>query len=312
MKKILLGVFALLFLTFAACKKDAFTDADTQATELTSDLTDDGYTYIDDANSFDEEKEAVELDTRATQPFSITSITASDTALAADLDGCTTHKFLGLARAKAATFTIAGVGFGATKGSSVLQAFWTKDTANKFTVTVSSWSATSIAFTVGGVADTMKNFSMKVRLTNPLVGKDSTAASPTKFVSKTKSKTVKCIGTDASGNSNTYGSSPWELDKQRAKLSKTVSATYTTADIDTTVAGTHYVPVAGDILEKTAGKKGIVISVTAGTNGFQKILVWQRNSLCTGALKTSTWSYKLSFTPKTDETSSTTWTKFAH
>ena len=77
----------------------------------------------------------------------------------------------------------------------------------------------------------------------------------------------------------------------------------------------YWIPVdaeKGDILERAGGKQGVIISVTDGTSGFKKVVIWQRNAVCTGALKKGTWAYKLKFTPKTDETSSTTWTKFAH
>ena len=305
MKKIILGVFAFSLITFVACKKD-IASPDAQATEqFTSDLTDDDYTYIDDSNSFDDEKEAVELETRATDPFSITSISASDTIVAADMDGCTTHKFKGLIKAKTATFTITGVGFGAAKGNSTIVAYSSKDTATKYTVTTGTWSATSVGFTLSGIPDTLKNFSMKVSFTNPAVRKDSTAASPAKFVSKTKNKTVKCIGINA--NSKIYGTSDWYLQKQL-----NTATIPTTAAIDTTTTGTHYVPVKGDILEKSGGKKGVILSITDGTGGFKKILIGQQNSLCTSIIKTGTWSYKLKFTPKSDEAAATTWTKFAH
>ena len=300
-----LKLFLFLFISVCSisvvvtsCKKEV--SSDVTASEANN-VDADGYTYEDDSNSFDNESEAVGLETRATDPFSITSLTSGANADIYQFDGCATHKFVGLARAQQATFTLKGKGFGKTKGNSKIECFWTKEPTNIYGVGIPSWSDTTIIFNIsGGIKAGMKNFKMKVNLTN-----DS--------ISKTVSKTIDCIGFDNQGNN--YGSNKWELDKQRLLAGKepTESDNYDTAAIDTTTTGTHYVPEVGDILEKSGGKQAVVVAVAAAdSKGYRKIKVWQRNTLCTGALKKATWSYKLKFTPKSDEAAATTWTKFTH
>lgn len=300
MKKIILGVFALSLITFVACKKD-IASPDAQATEqFTSNLNDDDYTYIDDSNSFDDEKEPVELDTRATDPFSITSIEASTKVASSDMDGCTTHKFIDLGKANA-SFTISGVGFGTAKGSSTLVAYSSKDTSTKFTVGITSWSATSIVAAVSGVSDTAKNFTMKFTLTNPAVPKDSTASSPSKFVSKTKTKSVKVLGTNSAGNF--FGSSTYEL----KKLKGSIPSSYTT--IDSTGTG-NYTPAVGDVVQNSTGVRGYVSEIGSNdAKGRKPITIVQRNTGCKSALKIGKWNFLKAFIAKTD---GSTWTKFAH
>ena len=305
MKKIILGVFALLFTTFVACKKDAFTD--TQATEqFTSDLNDDS--VIDDSDSYIDEKEDVTLDERGADAFAITAATVGAVA---DYGTCTAFKYkdYNAVAEGSNTFTLTGT-FPATQGVCTVKAFVKPDSIS---TTITSWSATSITgtFTYPALVSPgiRKNGSVRFVVKAPLLhsvvsGKDTT-------VSKTKGYTAKTVGIL---NSEPYGSEKYELKAGRVAAGKTTTIP-TTAAIDTSSAGVpNYVPELGDILENATGDKCVVVKIEDKTS-YKKVYITKRKS-CDPAKASGSWAFKKLFTPKTTATSAfpvgATWTKFAH
>ncbi len=308
MKKNLLGFLALILISVVACKKDAFTEAETAQTEqLTSDFDSPIVEDYDNLDFLSEtESEPFELQERASLPLpKLDSVYSASGKYSAD--GCAENTLSkSFAIAANETVTIKGQNLGASQGTGTLTAaakYGTDSVA--IPLTVVSWTATQITATVGTIPDTLKasiKFSAKI----PYKKADTS----TVIVLKAKTKTLKALANRAYG---LFGSSAYEINKQRALAGNTAAFSAASTAIDS--ATNNYVPVRGDILARSDSKNAVVVAVGAADDkGVRAITIWQRNgaSPCTTSIKKGTWQFKRKFVAKSTEATSGTWTKFSH
>jgi hypothetical protein len=284
--KILAALFVTLCLV-VACNKDRHTDftAPEQAEQLA----------LDDDTQIEYDVFGGEDDELTERAASLSSVASAN--LVASSESCVNTKHVGfnvIPVGAATTWTITGSELGATKnitalkGSATANGFvkaivyqsspatsaYNKAKTDTVTCTTSAWSATSITASLPAINfDSLRTFSIKFIVGYPVQAKDSSVVSV-----KTKSKTVKCIG---SLISKRYGTFEWDVlqlhkkgnagsDKDKLNLaafagnnSLTAYPTYGAAANLVTDSTNLTMLQAGDIVETANGAKGVVFGVTA-------------------------------------------------
>ena len=303
-----LKLFLFLFVSICSisvlvtsCKKEVSSDVTTDESDIQKDA--DGYAY-DYLTEDADEVEPIELEERGITLFKIDSIVCAtkfkDVSSAttpfqdAHDANCTSHPLSNYSILWGEdSYTISGTGFGTSKGSSTITATFKKTPVE---INISSWSNNKIIFYFDASPQNAPKGSFKITIVNPNVPKDSTKSSPSKFVSKTKSKSIKALSV-LNYNNKSFFTMGGEVAKQWITNKSSDYSTKTFANITST-----YTPQLGDILMNGTGRLGSVISIS-GTS----IKVSQRNSQCKGELKTGTWKYTNGLFSAKD---GTTWSKF--